>query len=170
MVQYRNRQFIDDAGSDSSMDSLDRKILGLPSKPPAFEQQPPSPSPAPRFQLSRSIRRPMPASAVPQFPPLPTQRRSIYDVPKMQALLARQAAAYAAVQENDRRFMAESYMNTNRYTTAYADESENETAEHRTFRHANTYNERILGQEASIMTTPERCPTNEDTKDRKSTV
>lgn len=162
MAQYRNRQFVDDAGSDSSMDSLDRKILGLPSKPPAFELQPPSPSPAPRFQSQRSIRRPMPASAVPQFPPLPTQRRSIYDVPKMQALLARQAAAYAAVQENERRFMAESCINTNRYTNTYADENEDAPREPpHTFRNANTYKQSTLEQEASIMTTPERRPTNE---------
>lgn len=162
MAQYRNRQFVDDAGSDSSMDSLDRKILGFPSKPPAFELQPPSPSPAPRFQSQRSIRRPMPASAVPQFPPLPTQRRSIYDVPKMQALLARQAAAYAAVQENERRFMAESYINTNRYTNTYADENEHAPREPpHTFRNANTYKQSTLEQEASIMSTPERSPTNE---------
>lgn len=81
----------------------------------------------------------------------------------MQALLARQAAAYAAVQENERRFMAESCMHTNKYTNAYADENENQTAAPpRTFRHANTYNERILKQEASIMTTPERSPINDD--------
>lgn len=161
MAQYRNRQFVDDAGSDSSMDSLDRKILGLPSKSPAFELQPPSPSPAPRFEPQRSIRRPMPASAAPQFPPLPSQRRSIYDVPKMQALLARQAAAYAAVQENERRFMAESYIKTTRYTNTHADENEHAPREPpHTFRNANTYKQSALEQEASIMNTPERRPTN----------
>ena len=143
------------------MDSLDRKILGLPSKPPAFELQPPSPSPAPRFQSQRSIRRPMPASAVPQFPPLPTQRRSIYDVPKMQALLARQAAAYAAVQENERRFMAESYVNTNRCTNTYADENEHAPRESsHILRNTDIYKQSAVEQDASIITTPERHPSN----------